>query len=57
MAILWLGFSFLVFLCLDVWNIRRGKKVKNKARSRMFMVIEGVIAVGCIVGWWIVGKF
>lgn len=56
MAILWLGFSFLVFLCLDIWNIRRGKKVKNNARSKMFMMIEGVVAVGCFA-WWLVGKF
>lgn len=52
MVVLWVGFCFLVFLALDVWNRR---KTKHKGRNTAFMAFEGVVAIGCFV-WWLIGR-
>lgn len=53
MAVLWIGFCFLVFLGLDVWNHHRQEKIKHKKANWAFIVFEAVVAIGCF-GWWLV---
>lgn len=55
MAVLWIGFCFLVFLGLDFWNHHRQKKKKYKKVNLAFMMIEGAVALGCFV-WWLAGR-
>lgn len=53
MAVLWIGFCFLVFLGLDIWNHHRQKKVKHKKVNWWFIAFEVLVVVGCF-GWWLI---
>jgi len=50
---LWIGLIFLVLLALDIWHYPKAKKTKNKNRSEVFMIVEGLIVLGSFV-WWLI---
>ncbi len=47
---IWISLGFLGLLAFDIWGFR---KTKHKTRSKIFMAIEGLAAVGFFLQWLI----